>query len=72
MKTIQDVIDAELTFVLEHLVLCCVTAKLGDIQNGYTDVKVCGSYAEAEAFIIDAANRLVQKRNPTFVSRPTA
>lgn len=56
MKTLQDVIDAEFTFVLEHFILGFATAKLGDVQNGFTAVKVCGTYAEAEAFIIAAAN----------------
>lgn len=66
MKTIQDVIDGEWTFVLEHLVLGCVFAKLGDKQNGFTAVKSCDSFADAEAFIIDAANQLAQTRNPSL------
>lgn len=39
MKTLQDVIDAEFTFVLEHFILGFATAKLGDVQNGFTALK---------------------------------
>lgn len=70
MKTIQDVIDAEVTFSIEHLVLGCLFAKLGDRQNGYTASKTCESLEEAERFIVDAANkRVASLRSPNEPKR---
>lgn len=57
MKTLQNLVDGEVTFTIEHYCLGVVTARLGDEMNGFSGCKQFLSVADAVEWLCEESDK---------------